>query len=173
MVDVDHFKLYNDTYGHLAATMCFDKVANAIKQMLQALDRPCCALRRRGVCRRASGNPVCRSPAPWRQALRLGSGPAAASQCLDHCRPRDDQRRRGDACAADGGLASRVGRLSRQGALPVQAFGPEPRDDTRRSGLVGVRGLSATGIPRSLWGAPTAAQRKRCYRARFRLWLVP
>lgn len=32
MVDVDFFKLYNDTYGHGAGDKCLQKVAAAIKK---------------------------------------------------------------------------------------------------------------------------------------------
>ncbi|VEP11273.1 putative Diguanylate cyclase/phosphodiesterase [Hyella patelloides LEGE 07179] len=35
MCDVDHFKLYNDTYGHLAGDRCLYKVAQAINSAVQ------------------------------------------------------------------------------------------------------------------------------------------
>ncbi|XWK90341.1 MAG: diguanylate cyclase [Phormidium sp.] len=35
IIDVDYFKLYNDSYGHLAGDFCLQKVANAIKSTVQ------------------------------------------------------------------------------------------------------------------------------------------
>lgn len=35
MMDIDHFKLYNDTYGHQEGDQCLQKVASAIREQLK------------------------------------------------------------------------------------------------------------------------------------------
>ena len=38
MVDIDHFKLYNDFYGHAAGDRCIQRVTDALKQNVRAFD---------------------------------------------------------------------------------------------------------------------------------------
>ena len=38
LIDVDDFKLYNDTYGHLTGDMALVTVANAIKKCIRKTD---------------------------------------------------------------------------------------------------------------------------------------
>lgn len=45
MVDIDYFKLYNDTYGHLAGDGCLKKIAKALDDLVH---RPADLLARYG-----------------------------------------------------------------------------------------------------------------------------
>lgn len=38
MIDIDYFKVYNDTYGHLAGDECLRKIAGSIGQTVEDLD---------------------------------------------------------------------------------------------------------------------------------------
>jgi len=38
MIDIDHFKLFNDEYGHLAGDLCLKRVAGAISSVLRGQD---------------------------------------------------------------------------------------------------------------------------------------
>jgi diguanylate cyclase (GGDEF)-like protein len=40
MMDIDYFKSYNDTYGHLAGDDCLRKVTDAVVKALRASDFP-------------------------------------------------------------------------------------------------------------------------------------
>jgi diguanylate cyclase (GGDEF)-like protein len=40
MIDIDHFKLYNDHYGHPAGDACLRRVAAALRQTIRGTDLP-------------------------------------------------------------------------------------------------------------------------------------
>ena len=66
MIDIDHFKLYNDTYGHLAGDEVLRKVAAAARKICHPPDRLGGPFRWRRVCHRAAVN--ARSTEPNRSA---------------------------------------------------------------------------------------------------------
>ncbi len=38
MIDIDHFKMYNDTFGHLAGDVCLQKTANTLEQTVKDMN---------------------------------------------------------------------------------------------------------------------------------------
>ena len=79
MIDVDHFKLYNDTYGHLAGDDVLRRVADAIKR---------CCRRSTDVAARYGGEEfvVVLPETPFGELQRMGEGlcTAVATMNLPH-----------------------------------------------------------------------------------------
>jgi diguanylate cyclase (GGDEF)-like protein len=42
MIDIDYFKVYNDTFGHLAGDVCLQKIANSIEQAVKDFNAFAC-----------------------------------------------------------------------------------------------------------------------------------
>ena len=135
MIDIDHFKDFNDTYGHATGDRVLQTVARAMKD----------ALRKPDICSRHGGEEFAvllpntpgdnallrgraRAPHPGRHALH---GPRAPARGEHH-----DQRRRGHLPARRHGARRAHGALG-QGALPGQGR------RTRHGRAVGGRGAPA------------------------------
>ena len=117
MIDVDHFKLYNDTYGHIAGDEVLRKVADALKQSCR---------RSTDLAARYGGEEfaIILPETPFADIQHFGDkvchgGGSARSpaQRVLHIQVRNNQHWRCDHNSAPQQSFSRVGRRCRQGAV--------------------------------------------------------
>ncbi len=138
LVDVDHFKLYNDSAGHLAGDHCLRLVAQALAGALRKDDCRNRPLRRRGVRRTGAPNHPGRPGQPRRASAPIGGRPPSGPS-RDIWRVRQRQRGAGLARAGRGGWQCRdAAAKGRPGALRGQECWEELR-------CLGVSGFVAEG----------------------------
>ena len=133
MADLDHFKDFNDTCGHLEGDECLRKVAAVLARATRRVDRPVGPLRRRGV-----------RGAALRHHLGgrgdAGGGAAGQRRVSGHRASRGRVSRRGDVepwrldgVPPRGGRPARPDPGGRRGALQGQTEGTQSGGDRPRS----------------------------------------
>jgi GGDEF domain-containing protein len=83
MLDIDFFKKFNDTYGHLEGDDCIRKVASALRDAIAATGRFLCPLWRRGIRLHPARHRFRRRHDRGRDAA-----PADRTACHSQCRGR-------------------------------------------------------------------------------------
>jgi len=148
MIDVDHFKLFNDRYGHVEGDACLRRVGKLLMNVACRPGGPAGALWWRGIRRAAAGRKPCRRP----HRRRAPAGARVEELCIANADAPLGQVQRQPSASP---RWCRVLAIKSLGDKSLGDKGPGPDRSRRRAGSTPPSGLAATQ-----W-SPTATSSSR------------